>query len=380
MTLSDLPTVLDGRLAVAANTSVRRSLCQPHTLQLVWGEGSEREEFETQSPQLAAWIVSLPSTIEGGDLVKRAIEDLHLTDQDARDLVVSLFQNGLLSSEVQYPSGGQDLWLKLNWSDALELHRATRHTRWRHEYPPNPQVMTWYHGDKVVEPDTPRPVVPDDVSDAAVSLPPPSDVVFSHQLLATLERRRTSRNFTNATITTQQLADIMHWTLQPLISGMSRRYFTTQASSDGFREKHTPQPFTAYILLDPASGPHDLLRHGRVFRYSTSHHALEPVRAQVGTSYTFSDLLWGQGFADGAPAMVVLAMNWSQYMWKYRTSFAYRMAHLDVGAFAQTALVVATAIGLRTFVTPAMDDERMAGLLGIDDSTQAPTYVIALGA
>jgi hypothetical protein len=45
----------------------------------------------------------------------------------------------------------------------------------------------------------------------------------------------------------------------------------------------------------------------------------------------------------------------------------------------QTALVTSAALGLRTFMTPAVDDGRVARLLGTDESVYAPCYTLAVG-
>jgi nitroreductase len=62
-----------------------------------------------------------------------------------------------------------------------------------------------------------------------------------------------------------------------------------------------------------------------------------------------------------------------------RSSYTYRTAHLEVGAFVQRALLVATAVNLRTFITAALDDARVESLLGTDDGRVAPSFVVALG-
>jgi hypothetical protein len=109
-------------------------------------------------------------------------------------------------------------------------------------------------------------------------------------------------------------------------------------------------------------------------------HALEPIGDGKPAISAISELLWEQDFGVGAPAFLIFAVNWGEYMRQHGSSDGFRMAQLDLGAFMQTTLMVATGLGLRTFITPALDDARVAHVLGTEDSEQAPSYLLALGA
>jgi SagB-type dehydrogenase family enzyme len=314
--------------------------------------------------------------------VRRASGELGLDEAAAADLLDSMLQYGLFSKDEPEPppfSSAERLWVDLNWSDALTLHRATRNTIWRRDYPATAQVMTWTYHDRPVVPDSPRPVLHDPPADDAIALPPPSSTLDEQDVVTTMHKRRTTRDFSATAIDMTDLSTILHWCFRPIVPGPTRSFYTTQSSADGFRELQEPRPITVFALLAGPGTPSRATAAGtRVFRYSPDHHALVPL-PDAGDWSALSDLMWGQDFSDGAPAMLVLALNWSQYMWKYRCSYAYRMAHLDLGSFMQTTLLVATALGLRTFVTPAIDDRRMADVLGTDESECAPSYVVALG-
>ena len=93
----------------------------------------------------------------------------------------------------------------------------------------------------------------------------------------------------------------------------------------------------------------------------------------------WSELLWRQTYADGAPMILVVCANWLQYMWKYRTARAYRWVFTECGAFMQTALTVSTGLGIQTFQTPAIDDSAFCELLGVDDAEVGPLYMAAFG-
>jgi SagB-type dehydrogenase family enzyme len=372
----------DNPLALAPDFSVRPSLVGAGAILLAWGSGSEREYATTHSAKLASWLLTLHDAGSEAALIADASQVLGITPDAAAAIVRHFRAAGLLRPVDDRPtplSPAWHRWQDLGWHDAAEFHQATRFTRWRHKYPPNPTVMTWFHGDKRVEPEGPRPAVADDVSDRAVSLPPASTALAQTSAREAFARRRTSRQFRGTAVSAQQLGDVLHWTFQPLIAGETRRYYTTQSSSDGFRERVTPQPISAFVLLDAQHGPAELIAHGTCLRYSPRHHALDPFTPGDPPITKVNELMWGQDFADEAPALIIFVVNWDQYMWKYRSSFAYRMAHLDLGAFMQTALLAATACGLRTFLTPAVDDAKAADYLRMEASVRDPLYVLALG-
>jgi SagB-type dehydrogenase family enzyme len=83
----------------------------------------------------------------------------------------------------------------------------------------------------------------------------------------------------------------------------------------------------------------------------------------------------GQPWFAQAHALVVLAPRFGRNFWKYRNHpKAYRVAILDVGHLSQTLQVAATALGLGTFVTAAINEvdiERALGLAGFEESPMA---------
>ncbi|HKS44597.1 MAG TPA: nitroreductase family protein [Amycolatopsis sp.] len=87
----------------------------------------------------------------------------------------------------------------------------------------------------------------------------------------------------------------------------------------------------------------------------------------------------GQSYVNNAPAMLVICADWPQFSWKYRFSRAYRFVYAECGAFMHTALLLGTALGLKTFQTPAIDDRRMCQTLDVKDHEVGPIYMAAFG-
>lgn len=340
-----------------------------------WGEGYKRETMEL-APQVAKVLVSLPGSLPMGDLEER-LSSL-MPGSQAADLVRYLLDNGALTRGQESLPLGERRLQAMNWADALVLHRATRGTLWRHEYPKDAQIMTWTNHDIPVPVTEPHPRVRYDDLPDAVRLCDPSLDRLSVPVADVFERRRTTRDFAGTVVPEWALSALLHIAFRPVIEGASRRYFTTLSSADGFREKTVPHPITAYVIF----GAVGLLpgQADAVYRYNPETHALQTIRGgALPGFFRFSELLWGQDFADDSGVAIVLSVNWRQFQWKYRSSHAYRFAHYDLGAYMQTAILTATALGMGTFITPALNDVRIARLLGSTEHESAPTYFLALG-
>lgn len=143
-------------------------------------------------------------------------------------------------------------------------------------------------------------------------------------------------------------------------------------------------PTEAYVLVQRVKG----LPRG-LYHYRAGDHALQPMPlpaaavAAAATAPTDGDALaqlarvavGGQSWFAGAHALVILAPRFGRNFWKYRNHpKAYRVAILDVGHLSQSLQLAATALGLGSFVTAAINEvdiERALGLAGFEESPMA---------
>jgi putative peptide maturation dehydrogenase len=148
-------------------------------------------------------------------------------------------------------------------------------------------------------------------------------------------------------------------------------------------------PTETYVLAQHVRG----LPRG-LYHYRPGDHALQPLplpasQSAVGAgaaatgAHGGGDALarlarlavGGQAWFAQAHALVVLAPRFGRNFWKYRNHpKAYRVAILDVGHLSQTLQVAATALGLGSFVTAAINEvdiERALGLAGFEESPMA---------
>jgi hypothetical protein len=183
-----------GQLHVRPNLAVRPAYDGSGGYQLSWGEGSRREQFLTESPELAACLATLPSPTTAEFVVARLVADLGMDEPTSINLVADLSDYGFWSSSAPTTwTDGEQSWLDVEWNDALEFHAATRNMIWSHDYSGDPKVMTRYHVEHNVVPDTEPPTRYRPEVTATIPLPEPAmpDIEF-HQLA---RQRRTSRDF-----------------------------------------------------------------------------------------------------------------------------------------------------------------------------------------
>lgn len=359
----------NGTLHTPPNLSVRQSYDGAGGYQVSWGQGSQREQFLTHSADLAACLVTMPSPLYAEDATSRLITELGLDNDAATDLVRGLINYGYLSSESESLTTGEQRWRDVEWDDALEFHMVTRNMIWSHDYSGDPRVMTRYHVEHNVQPDSDPPTrySPDVLATVALPEPAAPDMDF-RQLVS---KRRTGRGFRYTSITLQDLSTLLSWTFKPQFPVDRPRYYTAQSYSQG-------APFIAFVITGGESAPAELERNFGVYHYAPECHQLGLVR-QADDLNRFDELLWGQNYVNHAPAMLVICADWPQFSWKYRFSRAYRFVYAECGAFMHTALLVGTALGLKTFQTPAIDDQRMCQTLNVKDHEVGPIYMATFG-
>ncbi|MQA07398.1 MAG: hypothetical protein GEU98_02385 [Pseudonocardiaceae bacterium] len=356
-------------LHIPPNLTVRRSYDGEGGYQVAWGQGSQREQFVTHSPDLAACLATMPSDMSTDAATARLFTELGIDEDAAAKLVHDLVDYGYWSLEPAPLTLGEQRWRDVEWDDALEFHMATRNMIWSHDYTGDPKVITRYHVEHNVQPgsDPPTPYSPTVLT--TVDLPEPAvpDVDFRQ----VVRKRRTGRDFRSTSINLQDLSTLLAWTFKPQFPAGQARYFTSQSYSRG-------APFTAFVITGGDGAPTELESNFGVYHYAPERHQLGLVRRATDLD-RLDALLWRQSYVNHAPTMLVICADWPQFSWKYRFSRAYRFVYAECGAFMHTALLIGTALGLKTFQTPAIDDQRMCDTLNVADYEVGPIYMAAFG-
>jgi SagB-type dehydrogenase family enzyme len=114
-----------------------------------------------------------------------------------------------------------------------------------------------------------------------------------------------------------------------------------------------------------------------LYAYHPADHALSFVNPAPDSP--LGQLLCGQHFIDNLPVGLFITSRFDKLWWKYEHSRAYRMAFVEAGHLSQTFQLVATALGLNTWLTGALADDRVEALLGLEDSAEQPLFFVGCG-
>jgi len=359
--------LVDKILWIPKTFTVRPSDTDVRNCSISTGEGSNARHIEVANEIAASLLASKDGLFEE-EWINYFEESLSLNIKDATSLAQKLQTNGILTDDSHCLTPSESQWLELNWSDALHEYWLEHDMIWKHDYRNNPKVMTISNGKNVI-PDTPPPA-----PRVATPLPNESTVILPRgaalqkSFSRTVQERRTGYRFSKTLVCLEDLSSILRWTMKGLWTDGVAPLRVTQSYSRG-------EPFVAFVL--PGRNPPSPLKKGTCYQYDPVSEGLIPVSHHQEDR--LSSFLWGQQFADEAPVNVIFAANWAHYMWKYRSPRAYRWVFTEGGSFAQTMLMAATALGYKTWQTPALDDEKFKKLVNSHPMELEAIYLISIG-
>jgi SagB-type dehydrogenase family enzyme len=127
-----------------------------------------------------------------------------------------------------------------------------------------------------------------------------------------------------------------------------------------------------YLYVRNVSG----LKAG-IYYYHPDLHALRSINSLPEEPLGL--LLAGQHFINLLPFGLFITCRFDKLWWKYEHSRAYRMAFVEAGHISQTFQLVATGLGLNTWLTGALTDDRVEALLGLESSAEQPLMFVGCG-
>lgn len=320
---------------------------------------------------LVSWLLNLRNPCADIEAIQKAALSLDISPDCAEELVEQFIESRVIlqcSSEgVQIPAS-EIQWEKWGWRDALDFHRATRDLLWRHDYSSNPEIMTWYLNDKTILSDSPKPLAKKEKAEwLPVKLPSPSEKLDTIPFGTALDKRRTFRDFAVKSISLQAFSDLLAYSFGATGEKNGKPFSATLTYSLG-------NHFSVYPVVVNVEG----VPPG-IYYYSSNNHTLYQIKA--GTfGNELVELVENQDFMKNVSCGIFYTIHWEQYMWKYRFSRAYRLALLELSGVVQTCLLCASALDLKTFLTPAIADSKVSNLLEIENPLiESPLYVTGLG-
>ena len=265
---------------------------------------------------------------------------------------------------VAYP------WDELGWATARLFHDAVLHSSFllgdaqgrRMQSVSSELISETGHGPPITKSYPERDFI---------ELPRPTEFVetnFRKVLLGRRTRRNLRRDFT---LSLQAVATLLHYGARMQGSLWNKwfgHHLLRTSPSGGARHPVDVYPQLLRVShSSPGNYYYDPILH-RLFRLGE----------------TTNDLIYrvsqSQEGANGAALALLISARFSRNLWKYRYSKSYIFTLFDVGHLVQTVLLCAEALGLRSFLTPAIDVELAHQHLGFDNPyDECAVYLVTLG-
>jgi SagB-type dehydrogenase family enzyme len=191
------------------------------------------------------------------------------------------------------------------------------------------------------------------------------------ELFDVLRARRTRRRFSREPLSLADFSAVVQWTwgqTHDLESPVLGRYVLKTSPSGGAR--HSIEVYPLCLRVDGV--PPGL------YHYSVARHDLELVRAGEFQELAV-DLCGAQGWVDDAAVVFFMTAIVERSMWKYGSSHAYRVLHLDAGHLGQTFHLVCTKLGLAPFTTTATKAAEIEEAIGLDGISEIALYTAVTG-
>lgn len=196
-------------------------------------------------------------------------------------------------------------------------------------------------------------------------------------LVDALWKRRTSRSFIADPIQLQTVADVMYWTFGTVHGDKREDMVEAGLRPVGYRRTSPSggslHPSEAYLVALHVTG----LRRG-IYHYRATAHQLTLVTEKIDGE-ALGQLLCTQMFARNLAFGVFVTSRFDKMWWKYPHSRAYRVALLDVGCLAQTFQLVATGLGLNSWITGYFLDREINRLLVVDEVNESVLFFLGAG-
>lgn len=336
------------------------------------GEGSKRFSFFVSHPGVVKCLLLARVPQEESDIQSAFTAGLSIDSDRATELVEYFVKQEVLVPESLHVSQTHKLWESCGWRDALDFHKATTDLIFTSAYEPYKQEMEQRLERAKVGAEIPQPGPYKDYPNAEhIPLKKSSDLLNELTVFDVFKRSRPFRNYGAGPIASKAFAELMQhsYSVTSEHTNILGAYFRRTSPSGGARHPHE-----VYVYAHSIEG----LPMG-IYHYAPKSHELALIK-----SGNFRDeitkLCFGKPGIKTAPLVTFITVRWLRHMWKYRYARSYRMVLYDTGHLIQTHLLTSTALGLQSFINPAIFDQGISDLLELGpDRLEGPLYAIGTG-
>lgn len=207
-----------------------------------------------------------------------------------------------------------------------------------------------------------------------LTLPIPPTANFSIEKFSTvLFSRKTVRQFVDKPINLDTFSQLLFFSFG-YIHGPWKELEDANLQTP-FKRKSSPSggclhPIDVFIFLHNIEN----IESG-LYKYLPQKHALKKIGS--AEQNMFVEALQGQDFFINSSAMFILSANFSASWEKYHHSRAYRVILLDAGHLSQTFQLVATSLGLQSWITANFSESMLTSIFNNEDMN--PLMLLSTG-
>jgi len=289
---------------------------------------------------------------------------------DSSIVDTQLLNSGILTTSIQDT-------IEWGWDELSKIfHIGTKNIPCEHA-PQNIHEWSRYYLDhctEVLDAPAPDARLTERQARELIALPKPF-CLPEGSLANVLIGRKTCRTFTDEAVSLKDVGTLLYLSLgylherendvdETIVEGLGAR--RSSPSGGGLNACE------GFLHVQNVSG----LKPG-LYAYHPTDHALSFINPAPDSP--LGQLLCGQHFINNLPVGLFISARFDKLWWKYEHSRAYRMAFVEAGHISQTFQLVATALGLNTWLTGALTDDQVEALLGLENNAEQPLFFVGCG-
>jgi SagB-type dehydrogenase family enzyme len=211
-----------------------------------------------------------------------------------------------------------------------------------------------------------------------IKLPAPNlKAINDTSLFEVCKKRKTSRSFNGEAVALSQLSDLLFMSFG-YIHGKEWQELAAEELNTVSERKSSPsgsgvQACDAYLTVVNVEGLTPGYYHYRADEHEVA--LLTPECDAAAISHSVCDQFWVKGAACG----IFITVDMNRVWYKSDLARAYAYVFLEAGHISQTALLNATALGLKTWLSGSMRDEFVAQKFGLDGWRHFPVTSVFIG-
>ncbi len=335
----------------------------------------ENQELELNSYAYLELFALLNEAKNENELIYGLKAATELEDEEIISLIQTCKESKLIVNEDFHYSEEKDVnhWLERGWIDALMYHMKSRNISFLDEKSSNPEIEKNKMMREVVNCSEFPEIFKSYKDSLKINLPQLSSLPTNKTYQEILLSRRSLKPWKSSEVPIEYFSNILGYSNQENLSFRKKVKEEMYINPSTILNNSSFSALETYVFAFNIQGILQGLYH-----YDPLNHELQLVRREIERTY-LSTMCIGQKQIEGASFVICISAIWKKYQMRYQHPRAYRNLFVNIGELAQKYLIMGAAYDYTAFMTPALVDEYVADLLGVNLYKESPLYVVGIG-